>query len=104
MTPNPPNGRTAAAEAMLLRMRLVLGSLISGGLLLLILCLGAQNLEDRPRLNLGIGRTAPLPTGFVVGIALVLGVISGGSAVALIPLPGAPGAEKGDREPWDDLS
>jgi hypothetical protein len=69
---------------MLLRLRLLLGSLVGGGLLLLLLCLGAQNLEDRPSLSLGVGRMAPLPSGFLVGVAMVLGVISGGSTVALL--------------------
>jgi hypothetical protein len=69
---------------MLLRLRLLLGSLVGGSLLLLLLCLGAQNLEDRPSLSLGVGRMAPLPSGFLVGVALVLGVISGGSSVALL--------------------
>jgi hypothetical protein len=35
-------------------------------------------------LNLGVGRTPELPSGFVVGVALVIGVISGGSATALL--------------------
>jgi len=69
---------------MLLRLRLVLGSLVGSALLLLTLCLGAQNLEDRPQLNLGFSRTAPLPSGFLVGLALAIGVASGGSAVALL--------------------
>ena len=69
---------------MLLRLRLTLTSLIGGVLLLLLLCLGAQNLDKRPQLNLGIGRSAPLPVGFVVGIALVVGVISGGISAALL--------------------
>ncbi len=69
---------------MLLRLRLVLGSLVGGALLLVALCLGAQNLEDRPQLNLGFGRTEPLPSGFLVGLALAIGVASGGSAVALL--------------------
>jgi uncharacterized integral membrane protein len=69
---------------MLLRLRLTLTSLIGGGLLLLLLCLGAQNLDNRPQINLGIGRSAPLPVGFVVGIALVVGVISGGISAALL--------------------
>ena len=67
-----------------LRLRLTLTSLIGGGLLLLLLCLGAQNLDNRPQINLGIGRSAPLPVGFVVGIALVVGVISGGISAALL--------------------
>lgn len=71
-------------RAMVLRLRLVLASLLGGSLLLLILCLGAQNLDTRPQLNLGVGRSAPLPVGFVVGLALVIGVISGGCTAALI--------------------
>ncbi|MFO7628213.1 MAG: hypothetical protein R6W06_01595 [Prochlorococcaceae cyanobacterium] len=69
---------------MLLRLRLLLSSLLGGSLLLLILCLGAQNLDQRPSLQLGFGRTAPLPTGFLVGLALVVGVISGGCTAALM--------------------
>lgn len=69
---------------MLLRLRLLLGSLVGGTLLLAALCLGAQNLEQRPRLNLGFGQTPPLPSGFLVGVALAVGVISGGSGAALL--------------------
>lgn len=69
---------------MLLRLRLLVGTLGGAALLLLLLCLGAQNLEQRPSLNLLVGRSAPLPAGFLVGIALVLGVISGGTATALL--------------------
>ena len=69
---------------MLLRLRLLLASLGGGALLLLLLCLGAQNLDQRTSLNLGFGRTAQLPTGFLVGVALVIGVISGGTATALL--------------------
>jgi hypothetical protein len=74
---------------MLLRLRLLIGSLLGGTLLLALLCLGAQNLEERPQLRLGFGRSVPLPTGFIVGVALVLGVISGGASAALL-LPGGP--------------
>lgn len=69
---------------MLLRLRLVLSSVATGLLLFLLLCLGAQNLEERLSLRLGFARTAPLPSGFVIGIAVVLGVISGGSTAALL--------------------
>lgn len=72
---------------MLLRLRLLIGSLAGGLLLLLAVCLGAQNLEQRPRLNLGFAQTAPLPGGFLVGVALAVGVISGGCSAALL-LPG----------------
>lgn len=80
---------------MLLRLRLVLASLLGSSLLLLILCLGAQNLEQRPSLNLGFGRSAPLPAGFLVGVALVVGVLCGGCSTALL----LPGPERPDQLP-----
>ncbi|NDC15507.1 MAG: hypothetical protein EBZ76_10180 [Synechococcaceae bacterium WB9_2_170] len=52
---------------MLLRLRLLAGSLAGTLLLLLMLCLGSQNNSERSALNLGFGRTVPLPHGFVVG-------------------------------------
>lgn len=72
---------------MLQRLRLVVGSLTGGLLLLLALCLGAQNLDERRELQLGLGRTAALPSGFVVGVALAVGVACGGMAAALL-IPG----------------
>ena len=71
---------------MLLRLRLLLITLGGSAALLVVLCLGAQNLSERYRLKLGIGTTAPLPAGFIVGVSTILGVISGGSlAVVLMP-------------------
>ena len=43
---------------MLLRLRLVLSSLVGALVVLLAVCLGGQNLSDRPTLQLGFGRTA----------------------------------------------
>ena len=82
----------------MLRLRLLLGSVLGGLLMLLILCLGAQNLEERPRLNLGFGRSVPLPAGFVVGVALGLGGVSGGSSAALL----VPGGDDGSFESLED--
>ena len=81
---------------MLLRLRLLLGSLFGGLLLLAMLGLGSQNLQQRSSLQLGVGRSVPLPTGFLVGIALAVGVISGGSTAALL-LPGPNRADDDDR-------
>ena len=72
---------------MLLRLRLLLFSLGTGTLLLLLLCLGSQNLTERHRLQVGSFRSASLPSGFLVGISLVIGVLSGGSAVAVVLPP-----------------
>lgn len=74
--------------AMLLRLRLLMITVGGGVALLVVLCLGAQNLGDRYRLNLGVGSTAPLPAGFVVGVSAVLGLVGGGSLTALL-LPNA---------------
>lgn len=76
---------------MLLRLRLLIGSLTGASLLFALLCLGAQNLDQRVSLRMGPARSAPLPTGFLIGLAVVLGVVSGGSSVALLwPLPEEP--------------
>ena len=69
---------------MLVRVRLVVGSLVGAALVLLAVCLGAQNLSDRPSLRLGMGRMAPLPSGFLLGMALAAGLLSGGSAVSVL--------------------
>ncbi|MFN9071209.1 MAG: hypothetical protein ACK6BM_07820 [Cyanobacteriota bacterium] len=68
---------------MLLRLRLALGSVMGAVVVALAVCLGAQNLSDRPTLQLGVARTAPLPSGFLMGLALAAGLLSGGSAAAV---------------------
>ena len=69
---------------MLLHLRLMLISLGAGTVLLLLLCLGAQNLKDRHSIQIGPARSVPLPTGFLVGLSMVIGVVSGGSAAAVM--------------------
>ena len=70
--------------SLLPRLRLLLWSFGGSALLLLLLCLGAQNLQQRHQLQIGKVRLVPLPTGFLVGISLALGVISGGSVAAVL--------------------
>jgi len=69
---------------VLLRLRLLSLSVGAGLLLLVMLCLGAQNGRDRQEIQLGAIRSVPLPSGFLVGISLVVGVISGGCACAVL--------------------
>ena len=69
---------------MFLRIRLLFLTIATSSLLLFVLCLGSQNLNNRISLKLGVGKTAPLPSGFVVGISIVLGFIGGGFTSALI--------------------
>ena len=76
---------------LLYRLQLLLVS-FGGALLLLLLCLGAQNLQDRHSIRIAGARSVPLPTGFLVGISLVLGVISGGSTAAVL-MPDQQGTE-----------
>ena len=64
--------------------RMLFNSLTTGLLLTIVLCLGAQNLNNRQKINLGIGETVALPTGFIIGISLIVGVVSGGSSASLL--------------------
>ena len=47
-------------------------------LLILMLVLGSQNLNEKHSIQLGISSTEKLPTGFVIGISIALGSLSGG--------------------------
>ena len=69
---------------LLLRLRLMSLSLGAGLLLLVMLCLGAQNGRDRHVIQLGATRSVPLPSGFLVGLSLVVGIVSGGCASAVL--------------------
>ena len=69
---------------MALRVRLLAFTFCSASLLLFALCLGAQNLKERHSLNLGFANSSPLPTGFLVGVSMVIGVLSGGATAAVI--------------------
>ena len=70
--------------AVLIRLRLLLISFGGGLLLLLLLCLGAQNLQDRHTLQLGGSAQCLFPRVFSWGSAMVIGVISGGTATAVL--------------------
>tara|TARA_Y100001968_G_scaffold212693_1_gene195808 strand:+ start:780 stop:1016 length:237 start_codon:yes stop_codon:yes gene_type:complete len=69
---------------MLLKLRILATSIATSALLLLVLCIGSQNINNRSKINLGLTSIAPLPTGFLVGISIVLGVLSGGSTAAIL--------------------
>ena len=59
-----------------------------GLLMLFSLSLGAQNLEpSSQRLSLDLGfdqETIPLPSGVIIGVGLIVGVVAGSSASALL--------------------
>ena len=69
---------------MLVRLRLLALSYGGALLLLFMLCLGAQNLNERHSIRLGSARSAELPSGFILGISLVMGMISGGSVATIL--------------------
>ena len=48
-----------------------------------MLILGSQNLSERYSLNLGISSTEKLPAGFLIGISIALGSLSGGVSTML---------------------
>ena len=69
---------------ILIQLRLLTITLGNGALLLSMLCLGGQNLSDKVSLTLVASNTVPLPSGFVVGAALIVGIVSGGSTAAVL--------------------
>ena len=62
-------------------------SLSHSALLLFMIALGSQNLRESNKINFGIFTTKEAyPTGFIIGISLVLGSISGGlTTICLVP-------------------
>ena len=71
----------------MIKLKVLLTTFASSLILLITLCLGSQNLSNRHSINLGIGKTAPFPIGFIVGISLISGVITGGMATTLLSSP-----------------
>lgn len=69
---------------MLKKLLLLTLTFTNAGLILLVLCLGAQNLNHRYKLNLGFSSTPPYPTGFLAGVSITLGIISGGSTAGIL--------------------
>ncbi len=59
-------------------------TLANSSLLILMLLMGSQNLNERHSLNLGITSTESLPSGFLIGISIVLGSLSGGMTTLFI--------------------
>ena len=69
---------------MLLRIKIISTTLLGSILLLIFLCLGSQNLNQRHSINLGLTSTAPLPNGFIIGVSTIIGIICGGTFSSLI--------------------
>ena len=68
------------------RLFLLVTNYSTGILLLLVLCLGAQNNknpEDFYVLNLAIDKSVSLPSGYWIGGSIILGLIAGGTTAAI---------------------
>ena len=69
------------------RLWLLTTNFASSILLLLVLCLGAQNnrnADDFYVLNLVVDKSVSLPSGYWIGGSIIIGLISGGSTAALL--------------------
>ncbi len=69
---------------MVKKILLLLLTISNAGLILFVLCLGTQNLNSRSSINLGFSSTPPYPNGFILGLSITLGLVSGGSTSALL--------------------
>ena len=69
---------------MLLRLRLITINFTISILLLIFLCLGSQNITKRYKVNFLINETVELPSGFIVGISFIFGLLSGGYSSILM--------------------
>jgi len=68
-----------------MKFKLLSISFLTSIILLIMLCLGSQNLNDRYSIKLGLNtKTAELPSGFLIGFSIILGVVTGSSSAALI--------------------
>ncbi len=62
----------------MIRKLLILGiNCINAALLVFMISLGSQNLSTRHRINLGLTSTDQFPSGFLIGMSIVLGSLSG---------------------------
>ncbi len=69
----------------MIRKGVILGTTISNTLLLiLMLSLGSQNLSSKYNLSLGFSSTEKYPSGFLIGISITLGSLSGGLSSFLL--------------------
>ena len=59
-------------------------SLAHTTLLVLMIALGSQNLSSKHNINLGLTTTEAYPSGFLIGISIALGSLSGALTTALI--------------------
>ncbi len=69
---------------MLKKLLIITSSIANTTLLICMICLGSQNLSNKYSLNLGIGVTEKYPSGFLIGISVSLGYLSGGITSGLL--------------------
>ena len=72
---------------MIKKIRLISLTLGSGIILFIMLCIGTFN-SDKPHYEINLSfsndhKTIKMPTGFILGVSILIGLISGGSASAI---------------------
>ena len=60
------------------KLKMLTITIFGSTLILLVLCIGSQNINNRKVLNIPFKETAPLPVGFLTGLSITLGFLSGG--------------------------
>ena len=68
---------------MFLKIKLLSITIFGAGLLLVFLCLGSQNMENRHSINFLTVETVKLPKGFLVGSSFIIGFLLGGTTGSL---------------------
>ncbi len=68
---------------MIKKLLIITNSITNTTLLVCMICLGSQNLSNKYSLNLGFGVSEKYPSGFLIGISVSLGYLSGGVTSSL---------------------
>ena len=71
-------------EEVILKLISLTTTLTNTFLLVLMLALGSQNLNTKHAINLGTTRTEKFPSGFLIGMSIVMGSFSGGVTSILV--------------------
>ena len=71
---------------MFFKLQLFTLNIATAILLIFFLCLGSQNLREKHSLSLGFSSTEAYPSGFLIGVSIALGSLSGNlTSLLLIP-------------------
>ncbi len=69
---------------MVKKLLLFFSSIANTALLVLMVSLGSQNLSSKHSINLGFSSTEKYPSGFLIGMSISLGYLSGGLTTSFL--------------------